>query len=104
MDSQFKIEPEHLIIVKNILGKYFNDGFRIYVFGSRASAKAKTYSDLDIAIENIIGKKIARKLLIELEYEFEESDLPWKVDLIDLYNINPNFKKIIEDSRVEIKI
>ncbi len=54
---------------------------RIYLFGSRARGSASEYSDYDIAIDSDtpIHKELCRiKTLIE------DSNIPYKVDLIDL--------------------
>ena len=54
---------------------------KIYLFGSRAKKKATPYSDVDIAIrsDNLDAAKLAK-----IRFVIEESDFPYKVDLIDL--------------------
>jgi len=54
---------------------------QIFLFGSRARGDATEYSDVDIAIK---GKKSLKTALAEARYAIEESQLPYKVDLIDL--------------------
>ncbi len=41
-------------------------------------------------------KKIAQKTIDRLEEAFEESDLPFRVDVLDWNAVSPEFKKIIE--------
>ena len=41
--------------------------------------------------------------MANLRYAFEESDLPYKVDLVDMRSLDDSFKAIIEKTRVEIK-
>lgn len=66
--------------------------YQIFVFGSRATGKAKKFSDYDIGI---IGKKpIAWKTLSLAEEAFEESDFPFKVDLVDFSLVSDKFRKI----------
>ena len=38
--------------------------------------------------------------MVLLEEEFEESDLPYKVDLINYYSCDENFKKIMDSNNI----
>jgi predicted nucleotidyltransferase len=100
MKTSLDIRPEHLKIVQNILKKHLPTNATIWVFGSRAKGTAKKFSDLDLAID--AGKPLASSIMIELAFDFEESDLPYKVDIIDLVTIKENFKKIIMQDRILI--
>lgn len=71
----------------------------IFIFGSRATGKFKPFSDLDIAVD-MKGQKIPIDLLTRIENSFEESDLPFKIDIVDLEQISPEFKKAIEDQKL----
>ncbi len=53
----------------------------IYLFGSRAKGSATYYSDVDIAIKS---KDLNREKLALILFNIEESNFPYKVDLIDL--------------------
>ncbi|MCK5295405.1 MAG: nucleotidyltransferase domain-containing protein [Alphaproteobacteria bacterium] len=90
------ISSEHLSIVNKILQELLPKGVKVWVFGSRAKKTARTYSDLDIALEREDEKPVALDILVRLENAFEESLLPYKVDVIDLNNITSEFKKIVE--------
>jgi predicted nucleotidyltransferase len=76
-------------IVAAILKKY---PYIFYVFGSRATGKAKTFSDLDLAVE----RSLTSSEKASIACDFEESDLPFKVDLIALNSISHSFKTHIE--------
>ena len=86
------VSSDVLAKIKNILKKHFPDAeFR--AFGSRVSGKAKPYSDLDIAV---VGKReLDFATLNNLKYAFEESELPFRVDIIDWNSTSESFKKII---------
>lgn len=87
------IAEKHLKTIKRILAEYVGD-CEVRAFGSRVSGTAKDYSDLDLAI---IGKiKIKRKTRMLLREAFEESDLPFRVDVIDYNAIQETFREIIE--------
>ena len=95
------INPNHLVIVQEILNRcLLSSDITIWVFGSRARGTAKQYSDLDIALEHNRKEKIPSSLISELVNEFEESNLPYKVDILDMNNISDNFKQIIEEDKV----
>ena len=97
------IEKKHLDLVKQILKKVLgeNSDIIVFVFGSRIKGNAEKFSDLDLAIFKE-GKKVP-KLVAELLYEFEESNLPFKVDVIDLNDVSENFRKTIEKDLVKVE-
>jgi len=54
----------------------------VHIFGSRAKGTSKPGSDIDLAIMN---KVINSNTLLKLNNDFEESSLPYKVDLVDFH-------------------
>ena len=68
------------------------------MFGSRANWTTKDSSDLDLAVAG--AAKLDHKAMVGLEVAFEESDLPYTVDVVDLKAVSSNFKQIVEDQRV----
>lgn len=96
------VRSDHMQIVKDILNKYVH-GSKIYIFGSRANGKAKSTSDLDLLIKG--DAPIALGIMANLRYDFSESNLPYKVDVIDWLALNDNFKKTIDkDCKIKIDI
>lgn len=94
------ITPEQWQIVSVILQKHVPDK-EVWAFGSRATHTEKPYSDLDLAIISDTGLTLS--LLAAIEHDFSESDLPFKVDVVDSAAISPAFRGIIESHRVRIK-
>jgi predicted nucleotidyltransferase len=88
------------LIVCNILSRIVPE-HEVWVFGSRARRSAKTYSDLDLAI--IGAGPVSLALMGELSEAFEESALPFKVDLVDWASTSDSFRAIIEAGRVLIQ-
>ena len=70
----------------------------VWAFGSRARRRAKPYSDLDLAI--ITQAPLPLDTRAALSSEFSESDLPWKVDVVDWSVANDTFREIIRRERV----
>ncbi|MDP3706264.1 MAG: nucleotidyltransferase domain-containing protein [Legionellaceae bacterium] len=89
----------HLKIVLEILNNNLPIVATVWVFGSRAQKAKKKYSDLDLVID-FDGEKIPISTLICLNEAFDESDLPYKVDIVDWNTISPEFKKHIQNKRV----
>lgn len=98
MSAKIDISPEQLAIVQGILRDHLPKGTLAWAFGSRVTWTAKPFSDLDIALEG--AEPLAPDVLIDLEEAFEASDLPWKVDVIDLNAVSPEFRAIVERQRV----
>lgn len=86
------LKPEHLIIVQNILKKHIPFA-EVRAFGSRVVGNAKAHSDLDLAV--VGEKKLDRRIFAELKSDFEESDLPFRIDLLDWHAITEKFQKLI---------
>lgn len=80
-----QLKPEHLKLVSEILKSM---QIEAHVFGSRARETAKELSDLDLCIKQDYDKTTIRKL----QDAFEESDLPFKVDVIQWSEISDDFK------------
>lgn len=98
MVNAIDISHEHLKIVQNILRKYLPDDVTVWVFGSRAKNSAKKFSDLDLALES--RNKIENGILIDLKEGFEYSDLPYRVDLVEICDVTETFKKIIDSEKI----
>lgn len=70
----------------------------VWAFGSRITGKPKRFSDLDIAI--LSDKPIPSETIWDLRESFSNSDLPFRVDVIDLASVSPDFKLIVEKTHV----
>ena len=67
----------------------------MYAFGSRVTGMTKPWSDLDLAVmgpEPLGFRKVGR--LIEA---FQESTLPFRVDVLDWHDVSPTFQAIIAE-------
>ena len=94
------IRPDHWGIVRSILQKHVPQ-CAVWAFGSRAKWTAKEYSDLDLAI--ITGEPMSLDVSASLSDDFSESDLPWKVDVVDWATTSESFRKIIEQDKVVVQ-
>ena len=92
------IHPIHLTIIQHILNKHLSGDVNVWVFGSRAKHTADQSSDLDLALEG--EDTIGVEIITRLNCDFEDSDLPYEVDVLDIAMVNANFQKIIKRDRV----
>ena len=77
----------------DILYKY-PEVLLVHIFGSRAIGTNKPGSDIDLAIMN---KGTGSQTLLRLKSDFEESSLPYKVDLVEFHTLtNPDFVENIK--------
>jgi predicted nucleotidyltransferase len=90
--------PEDLEIVEKILKKHLAGSTKVWVFGSRAKNTAKKFSDLDLVMD--AGKPLAFADLAAIRFDFEESPLPYKVDVVDWHAISESFQKLIQADRI----
>ena len=83
---------DYIDILKQIVLKQVpTDAFAIFLFGSRAVGNAKPLSDIDIGILGL--EPLPTIIKADLESDLEESIVPYKIDLIDFYQVDKDFKK-----------
>jgi type I restriction enzyme S subunit len=70
----------------------------VWAFGSRVKGTTKPYADLDLAV--ISDKPLPLDVVAGLAEDFSESDLPWRVDVVDWATTSEPFRKVIERDRV----
>ena len=92
--------PAHWVIVQDILRRLAPE-HEVWAFGSRATGRAKPYSDLDLAL--ISDRPLPLDLSARLAEAFSESNLPWKVDLVDWATADDAFRGIIRSQRVVVQ-
>ena len=91
--------PEHREIVCGILRRHVPH-LPVWAFGSRTKGTAKAFSDLDLAI--ITDQPLSLEVSASLRDAFSESELPWKVDLVDWASTSESFRKIIMRDKVVV--
>lgn len=86
------LDSDSLTLLKTILKEHLPT-YEIWLFGSRATPHIKPHSDIDLAI--ITEKSLETGIMAGLILSLSESDLPYKVDLVDWSTIDDTFKNII---------
>jgi predicted nucleotidyltransferase len=90
-----RMDKQHLDMIKSILIKY---PYTFYAFGSRTKGNQQPFSDFDICFIEPIPHDVLRSI----HQEFEESNIPFKIDIIDFKRASPEFQKIIQKDLVPI--
>jgi predicted nucleotidyltransferase len=91
--TQFGLSDQTLETVRDILASC-PEVEKALVYGSRAMGNYRTGSDIDITL---IGAQLSMDMLFKLVRLFDESNLPYMVDLSIMANINnPNLSDHIE--------
>ena len=93
------ITEKELLIVRDILNLYLPDNTTAWVFGSRAQGPARKFSDLDLLFDQH-GEILPDSVLVSLAEAFDNSALPYSVDLVDWNAISDDFKQHIQTDRV----
>lgn len=81
-------------IITDILKKHVAS-CEVWAFGSRYKGDNRKYSDIDLCIKG--NDKLKPKTIYNLIDAFDESNLPYRVDITDYYSISDNFRKIVEN-------
>jgi type I restriction enzyme S subunit len=91
------IRPDHLALVKSILQRWVPK-LEVWAFGSRAKWTAKDHSDLDVCI--MTSQPLSFEVMGHLQEAFSDSDLPYKVDVVDWSSLSKAFQAVIAKDKV----
>lgn len=96
-DNRFiDITLEQREIVLSLLKRYLPNT-EVWAYGSRVQWKAKPYSDLDMVA---FATEEQANNVFELKEAFEESDLPFRVDLFIWDKVPERFHKNIKKEHI----
>jgi predicted nucleotidyltransferase len=95
------LSQAELAIVQTILRAHLPPTTRAFVFGSRATATARRYSDLDLALEG--ENPLGLGVLGDVAEALSESDLPYRVDVVDLRSVDSAFRALIEPEMIALR-
>jgi len=74
-----------------VLGKLRGTSARVYLFGSRAQGNARRNSDIDIGI--LLDPVVPPEILAEIRDALTESTIPYRVDVVDLGQVDAPFRR-----------
>lgn len=88
-------------MIKKIIFRYLDPKKNnVFIFGSRADNTARRFSDIDIGIE---GKdRTSSTILSMIKADFDDSDIPYTVDVVDFLTTSINFKNIAKKNIISL--
>lgn len=86
------LAPEQRALILRVLAELAPD-CAVWAFGSRVQGEAKPWSDLDLALE--APEPLGFRRLGRLQEAFQASELPFRIDLVDLRTVTPAFRERI---------
>lgn len=92
------LDEKYITFIKKAFDERLNN-YKLYLFGSRAKGRARKYSDIDLAVDSA---ELTDKIKSDLEIYFTDSTIPYEIDIVDLNNINDNFKNLIKNDLREL--
>ncbi|MDP2359480.1 MAG: nucleotidyltransferase domain-containing protein [bacterium] len=99
MSPSLQLTESQLGIVLAVLRQHAPDR-EVRVFGSRARGDARRMSDLDLALMGDHPLPLA--VLADLREAFAESDLSFRVDLLDWARTSDHFRGLIKEEGIVI--
>jgi type I restriction enzyme S subunit len=92
MNRPIEARAADLNYVRDVLRRLVPDR-DVHAFGSRVTGRSRKFSDLDLAI---MGETpLTTATLADLDEAFDESDLPFKVDILDWATTSETFRAIV---------
>lgn len=92
------LEEKYINFIKSTIAKFLKN-YDLFLFGSRAKGTARKYSDIDIAI---LSEELDEDKRLKILFEFENSTLPYQVDVVDLKTVSDDFKALIKNDLIKL--
>lgn len=71
---------------------------KIYLFGSRARGTNGPFSDIDLALDG--GRRLPIANVGEINDMFKESNIKYKIEVLDFYAVNELMRNEIEREKI----
>ena len=102
--APISVTPPEWEIIKKILSNHAQ-GCEIWAYGSRVMGRPRQFSDLDLLVTSKATDNNPNHTEIicrKLRDDFTASNLPWRVDVVDVNDISPEFQHKISAHSVLI--
>lgn len=86
-------------IIKSILADY---PYEFYYYGSRVKGDYTKSSDLDILLKS--DEEVPYSVMDDIELKFNESLIPYVVNISQFINMDEHFYNLIKDDLVKIAV
>lgn len=95
MATQADLDRIREIVLRRLRGH----PVKVYLFGSHATGRAVSASDIDVAVAP--EGTLPTGLLSQVREEIESSNVPYRVDLVDLTQTDQGFRQRVLNEGVE---
>jgi predicted nucleotidyltransferase len=94
------VRRDHLVLIQTVLRAHVPSAI-VRAFGSRVRGESRPTSDLDLCLDHSVP--LSFETLAALRDAFAESNLPYKVDVLDWQGLDPVFQSLIQKDSVVIQ-
>lgn len=95
------IDTKTVNLVSQIVRKHLPDhSYKSFIFGSHATGKNRKFSDIDLGIMG--PRSLSSKEYISIVNDLEESNLSYRVDLVDFTKVSDKFKQVSLRDTIQI--
>jgi len=99
----YGISEKHFDKMCSLLEKHFSKlgkDCKVYLYGSRSNGTYKDFSDVDLFVENSNKRDISKNIL-NFKSDWEESNIPYKLDIVEFDKLfEPYKKQILKDKKL----
>lgn len=96
------IDEDTKKFLRSVVYKYVDSSsVRAFLFGSRVTAASSKYSDIDLGLES--KDPIPYSTIVDMEDDFENSNLPYSVDIVDFSKVSDKFKAVAESNKIYLQ-
>jgi predicted nucleotidyltransferase len=92
--SNINIKPKHLKQIGEILKKHIPNS-EVWAYGSRVRGASHDGSDLDLVVRNPSDLNAPIDEIFEVKEAFEQSNIPFLVDILDWARLPESFQEEI---------
>lgn len=95
-------DSEILTLLKFVVEPLKRQGARVWLFGSRATGRSRPFSDVDLLYEFEPQKVLPVGFIAQIKDAIEESNLPFKADLVQRSDLAESYRLSAESEKIEI--
>ena len=97
LKTELVLADEQKTVIRNIVQNTV-PGAKLWIFGSRATGRARPYSDLDLLLT--YPARLTWLQRVTLKDAFESSDLPFCVDVVESGTLAPAVARRVDQEKV----
>ena len=90
------IKEKYLKKIRTIIEEFVGPNAEVLIFGS--SLESDHFNDIDIGV---VDPKMELSVLGQIKEAFEESDIPYKIDVVDFNKVDEDFKKVVFNNKIK---